>query len=386
MKEMRPLPSRRRVLQAASVGLGTTVTGCLGIMGDEPEKPERSADAPPLKWISEVDRYPWEMPTIDDRTIYCGSSFHVTALDVADGSERWHYEIDTPNDNICYSGKIGVDDSMVYTQGCDEVYALDDAGEVQWAVDDGRKHLEPATAPAISETGLFIGGYGLVRRNRTTGNQEWKTDINGETRAKPTLGEEYVFIGASTGQVEAFDRGSGERQFVLETETDHASAPLVKDGFIFIGTAVFPDEGEGTGYLYAGDIQDERWLWRIETGYILNNLPPAVHEDTLFVVSDAGILYAISVADGSVRWTYDTEAEDPSAPRIGDDLVHIASGDSIHAVDIATGEQRWHVSWNDSLPVGRGSPPLVTEDALYVGTSHRMYAFDRSGLGRGTAS
>lgn len=141
---------------------------------------------------------------------------------------------------------------------------------------------------------------------------------------------------------------------------------------------VFRESGEDTGYLYAADIETEEWLWRVETGEDYSDLPPAVHDGSVFVTDHSGALYAVSKTDGTIRWTFETEDTNPSVPRVDNDRVYVASGRTLYAVDINTGEKRWHVSWN-GLRVGiSNSCPLVTPSAIYIGTSGGMYAFDLS--------
>lgn len=379
MKEMPPRPSRRRVLQAASLGLGSALSGCIADLAQMtgPEKPELSANAPPLKWISDVESnsLDWTTPRIHDGTIYSGGDFDVWALDAADGSKRWKYEVEPTSDAICYNGKLDVADGIVYGADCREVFAIDENGENVWTVDNDGNLL---TAPAISGDTLFFGGHNLGQFDRESGSLNWKRDLQGESRAPPVVSEEHVFVGLYSGVVAAFDKTSGRKQFSLEPESGGLSAPVLDDGTVFVGTTVSKDDGEDTGYLYAADIDEKRWLWNVETGPVLNDLPPDVHDDTVFVVNESGTLSAISATDGRIRWTFETGAERPAVPRGGDDLVYVAGGDTIHAVDVDTGEQRWHATWTDSRVAGEDSPPLVTDGALYVGTNDRMYAFDLS--------
>lgn len=371
-------PSRRRVLQVASVGVGSAVSGCIAdLAGDsEPEKPERSANAPPLKWISDVnaDSARWTTPRIHDGTIYSGGDYHVWALDAADGSKRWRYEIIPPGDTY-YHGRLDVSDGIVYTAEEENAYAIDEDGKSQWVVDTG---ANLSSAPAISKEFLFFWGGDQATLDRASGALKVERDLHGTSRATPAFSDERVFVGLSNGKLAAFSRTPNQIRLMLDTETERVAAPLFVDGVVFVGTSIVTDPPEGTGYLYAADVEAERWLWRVETGQVRNNLPPAIHDDTIFVTTDSGTLYAIATTNGQIRWTFETGAEDPSVPRLGDGLVYVANGNRVMAVDIDTGEERWNVKWENLSVALVDSPPLVTEDALYVGTDARMYAFDLS--------
>lgn len=366
--------SRRRFVQSVSLGLTGSLAGCIADLArlTGPEKPERSENAPPVTWISE--EADWKTPRIHDGTIYSIGSFYVWAFDASDGSKQWRYEIESPDDSPCLDRKLNVANGDVYTAGCYKAHALDEDGQVQWAVD--REDLSFFTAPTIEEESLFVGGYELVKFDRTSGASDWIHDFDGQTHATPALGEEHVFLGLSN--LVAFDKASGEKRFTLDAEGDF-SAPVLDDGVVFVGTSIYRDDDTWTGYLHAADVEDERWLWRVETGRIDRNLPLAVHDDTVFVTNDSGTLYAIATTDGTIRWTFETGSDDCTLPRVGGGIVYVSSGDTVHAVDADSGEQRWHASWDGrQFDSWSDSPPLVTDDALYVGTHDRMYAFDLS--------
>lgn len=353
------------------------LAGCVAQLAEMtgPEEPERSENAPPLKWIS--DEADWTTPRIHEGTIYTGGSFDVWALDAADGSIRWSYEVAPPSDYTHQHGKLDVVDGIVYAVGYEEVYALDEDGDVVWKFD---KDESLFTAPVISGEDLFYGGDKLMKLDRTSGTYRWKRDIKGRTWETPALGDGNVFVASSN--LAAFDDASGEKRFTLETE-GNLSAPLFDDGVVFVGTTILLDDDNAmeeeswTGYFYAGDVQEERWLWRIETGRVQHDLPLAAHDDTVFVPNYWGTLYAVSMSNGTIKWSFETGSDSPSVPRVGDGVVYISSGDTLYAVDVETGQERWHATWDDQIFPVKDSPPLVTDDALYVGLD-RMYAFDLS--------
>src|SRR5580693_9584985 len=69
---------------------------------------------------------------------------------------------------------------------------------------------------------------------------------------------------------------------------------------------------------------------------------PAVHGDTLYVGSTAGILYALDRAAGTEKWKFNAKARIASSPAVACGLVYFAAFDgSLYAVDEATGTQKW---------------------------------------------
>ena len=121
----------------------------------------------------------------------------------------------------------------------------------------------------------------------------------------------------------------------------------------------------------------DRLRWRFETdGAVFSS--STVLDDTLFVGSTDGHLYAIAVDDGTERWRFETDDKVPSSPTtgfVGEDrtpVVFVGSDDgTVYEVDAETGTERWRLETD--APVR--SSPLVADDTLVVGSDDgRLYA------------
>jgi outer membrane protein assembly factor BamB len=70
---------------------------------------------------------------------------------------------------------------------------------------------------------------------------------------------------------------------------------------------------------------------------------PLVQGDTVYAGSSDGRLYAVAVATGTPRWTYEAREDLSTRPALADGLVLVQSlQDTVFAVDAATGAWRWH--------------------------------------------
>jgi polyvinyl alcohol dehydrogenase (cytochrome) len=109
---------------------------------------------------------------------------------------------------------------------------------------------------------------------------------------------------------------------------------------------------------------------------------PAITEDTIFVGSQRGKLYALDRSTGCIRWSYKTgsgwginpeirtaislgqaEADGQRLLFFGDFFGHA------HAVDAATGERVWKVSLDDHVAATITGAPTLHEGVLYVPVS-----------------
>jgi outer membrane protein assembly factor BamB len=98
---------------------------------------------------------------------------------------------------------------------------------------------------------------------------------------------------------------------------------------------------------------------------------PAVTNDTLYISSKGGDLYALDANSGDSRWCSETIGQIPQgSPAVVDGTVYLGglSGD-IFAVDASTGNQRWR--W-ESERVG-ATTPAVTDGVVY-------FAHERDGI------
>ncbi|WP_431784447.1 PQQ-binding-like beta-propeller repeat protein [Streptomyces chumphonensis] len=113
-------------------------------------------------------------------------------------------------------------------------------------------------------------------------------------------------------------------------------------------------------------------LWRFDAGPVFADLAAA--GDTLYVGSLDDRLHALDPATGRERWSFPTEGGVLSRPAVTSDAAYVvdASGE-VYAVDAATGRERWRVGLGSAVD----SSPTVVDGTLYLGCDDdRVYALD----------
>jgi outer membrane protein assembly factor BamB len=105
--------------------------------------------------------------------------------------------------------------------------------------------------------------------------------------------------------------------------------------------------------------------------------PPAVADDSVYIGSDNGYLYALDADTGKLRWKFKTEGPIESRPAVADGTVYIGSDDgNLYALDADTGSPRW----SDYTGIVTSSGPAVAGGSVYVGTHQgkkgRLYALE----------
>ncbi len=103
--------------------------------------------------------------------------------------------------------------------------------------------------------------------------------------------------------------------------------------------------------------------WRVNFGAPVRSDIPIVG-DLVIAPSDDGTIHALSIADGSERWSF-RPGTTLTGPTVANGAVYVADGTgSVLAIDLATGAQRWR----STTTIDGATSSVVGDGAIYVGT------------------
>jgi eukaryotic-like serine/threonine-protein kinase len=197
----------------------------------------------------------------------------------------------------------------------------------------------------------------------------------------PTRGAVMFRGGATRNGVYADSPGRALAgvQWRFVTEGDVISSPSVLDQTVYVGS--------GDGRLYALDRSAGTKKWAFDAG---NAIPssPAIGGGAVYIGTRDGHFFAVDAATGKQRWRFATGPLMPwpwghesgdvytSSPAFADGIVYFGAGDGrVYAVDAATGKEKWHGETGGRVR----SSPAVDTSRVYVGSADgRVYAFDRA--------
>jgi outer membrane protein assembly factor BamB len=174
-----------------------------------------------------------------------------------------------------------------------------------------------------------------------------------------------VYIGsevpAGQSYFAAIDAATGDEQWTTPI-SQYVSSPAVSQSRdeLYVG---------GNETLYALSPADGSELWTFETGEFLRT-EPSVRDGTVYIGNRDG-LYAVSAETGDEQWFYDTPANnvaDTSQAVLGE-AVYLTDGDGVSAVARETGDELWRT------PSSADQLPLVTSNAVYA-TAGRGSSFE----------
>lgn len=121
------------------------------------------------------------------------------------------------------------------------------------------------------------------------------------------------------------------------------------------------------------------WYRPLEA-YILPRVQIIAAYDTLYISTAQG-LYALSAANGNLRWVYPTEMPLGHSPTIHEGIAYVGGFDrKLHAIDAHSGEKLWTFQ----AEAGFDTNPLVVDDKVYAGNRDgTFYAVYIEGPNRG---
>jgi outer membrane protein assembly factor BamB len=304
-------------------------------------------DSPTVAWTTAVGTEVWSV-VVAGGTVFVGGEDALVALDASAGTERWRHDGD--------ASTVAVRDTTVFAAGANGVRALDSIdGTVQWTYDQRLErcyHLLPV------DDWLFVGAHGGVfALSADEGRKHWRFPMGLGNRGVAVDGDR-IYVG-EPGPATALESRSllGEHLHDRPRVAWSTYGPAFGLAPVLVGDLVVVADGsdgphdEDAGYVYAYEAHsgEERWRRKVE----MNALAPATDGTTLYApgltyeeTSDPGVVRALDVRTGAVRWSTRLPRW-PSGTLVADDAVVVGGGNrgtpAVTALDSASGEHQWTV-------------------------------------------
>lgn len=268
----------------------------------------------------------------------------VALVGCSDGEEAAAPEASAHTTTSCTWPMAGGSLTRVHATGCDEADAIGtdtlDRLAPMWSVDAG---AEVTGAPAITDDTVYFGDWaGVVRAvDRQSGKVRWSRKLPvqeniyaGQIPASPTVAEvdgEEVLVVASGRTVAVLGTANGTPRWQEtlgepddpEDPTEIQGSPAVADGLVLVPTDVHNDRDRRSG-LVALSLADgsERWTWDPEEGRPSGGCgslwgSPSVDVEARLVVIGTGSCFekaswnrtseaivGVDLDSGKLRWSY----------------------------------------------------------------------------------
>jgi outer membrane protein assembly factor BamB len=197
-------------------------------------------------------------------------------------------------------------------------------------------------------------------------------DYNPICCSSPVVAKGRVFVGTGDNRLRAHQASDGATAWTSDLNGLQLTTAAVAGNVVYVGSDM----------LFALSTKNGRLLWTFPTGGSLG--PPTVWENTVFVGSIVGTLYALDANTGALRWSHTIGGQIDHAPAVARGVVYVGStygNEMLVALDADTGTELWSAYVGD---LGTNAP-AVARDVVYTAGDGVRAIDARSGAERWVA-
>jgi outer membrane protein assembly factor BamB len=297
-------------------------------------------------------------------TVFVGSQKgELAALSLDNGTVYWKYQTGSP---------IG-ESSPAYSGGA---VFIGDLGGVLHAVNapDGKKLWtfkagnEIKSSPVVVGDRVLIGSYDqhLYCLSTRNGSVLWKVKTNGPVHATPSVAGGIAFIAGCDEQFRAIRLSDGREMFSISSDAYTGASPALLGNAAFYGT--FNNE------VLMVSLAERRVVWRYQ--HPQRKFPfyssAAVTANRIVVGGRDKMIHGLSPA-GRAVWTFATRARVESSPAIAGGRVFVGSNDGrFYVLSLTNGAKLWE--FNTGSPLS--ASPAIANGRIVIGSQDgRLYCF-----------
>lgn len=212
------------------------------------------------------------------------------------------------------------------------------------------------------------------------GEVAWHNEGGDET-AKITYADGLLYV-VFAGDLHGIDAATGERQWSksLEGFDDFSGYPVVQEERLLV-----PAEA-GAGELFSLDPETREVQWVYDGEGSISTPVASVADGTAFLGADDQTIHAVDLDTGEREWVVNEGLVDATAPVLSDGNILVPNLTELKVLDSETGELVWEAepvaSSSDGEPQHGGlvREVVVTNETIYVwatgGASVHLAAFD----------
>jgi outer membrane protein assembly factor BamB len=235
--------------------------------------------------------------------------------------------------------------------------------------------------PLLAALAMTSAGASTALNDVPLRQPVWSFATQGPVWGSPAVAGGVLYVGSDDGRVYAVDVKQRRQRWAQATGGPVRSTPLVAQGRVIVCS--------DDGFLHAFDAGSGKPLWKADLqGGDVKRLPPAadkadfdymqsspvLHGDVVFAGSASGKLFAVSLKDGSVKWSAATAGRIRATPLVHEGRVVVGSWDQrVYAFDAASGKPAWQFDTGGIVQ----STAAAAAGKLVVGSrSAKLFALD----------
>ena len=317
------------------------------------------------------------VPVISSGVLYVGSGDgNLYAIDAESGRERWRLA----TGGAVNSSPAVADGIVCFTSKDRSVYGVEaSTGRVMWQFTCGpdlpyRNGFDYYTSSPTVDNGIVYVGGGdgnLYALDLHTGSKRWGQLLGARVRCSPAVAGTRVIAGTMDGHLYALDITHGTRLWQFATtgasldirDFGYDRSAIVSSPSIANGVVTF---GCRDGFVYAVGLADGslRWTFNHSISWAIST--PGRVGDTVFTGTSDGRFYqALSADSGREIWRYSTRGGVWSSPAItGNALCFGDLSGLLYGLDTRTGKELWKFQTGAAVYTS----PAVSRSVVYCGS------------------
>lgn len=281
---------------------------------------------------------------------------NVYALNTETGEELWRFETVGEMES---TGPAMTKELVIAGSSGGTVYALDlQNGQERWRFEAGGSRLAPAPL-TIANGVVYVSGEKLYALNAGTGEKKWSSDFKPSPNF-PLAATSFRIYVATFNKVIALKPADGRRVWEFTPEGKPTGVSFA-DGTVYFG------DDANTVYALEGTSGKEQWRFKTDDTAEI----PAVAGDTIFVASNQAGIYAINIEDGTERWRFDIPNDGlaQTPPLVTEQTVYVTPSDNqyTYALSSDDGSRYWRMETGQSW-----DPMALANGELYIQSSLGM--------------
>lgn len=320
----------------------------------------------------------WSGAALDANALfYGGNDAYLYKLDAATGAFQWVFPKDK-NLTTLYATPV-VANGLVYIGGYDGVMRAIDAnsGDQRWQFPPTPNLAQygPIVPTVLLVNNIIYYGdntHNFYALDANTGAQKWKFQAQNKIWSSAVHDQGTIYFGVMDHKLYALDANTGAQKWTFAAGGLIAGAPRVQDGVVYVGAlnmlhAVDAASGQLKWTFTSPDSNE--WIWA----------QPTVANNTVYIGTLAGNVYALDVATGNRLWTFPlaNRPEIRSAIVVDGDVGYFGAADqNVYAINLSNGQLKWKTA-DKSLAGPIFTTPTLRDGILYIPVQgHNVYALN----------
>lgn len=310
----------------------------------------------------------------DQKTAYVTNNTAVTAINLADGTEKWLYPPKAEKDKSFFMAPVLTTDGQLIVGGYNKIlYSLNpDTGKENWSFSEAQNHY--IASPLVTSQAIYApNADNNLYAVDLKGKKLWTFTSKGPLWAQPAGNDncKCLYLASMDHNVYALNQADGKVIWKRDLGAAMVGTPgLSQDGnTLYIGT--FGNQ------MAALDSQTGQVIWQVPTkGWVWSG--STVDNDRLYFGDLNGNFYALNAKDGSALWAITPGGAVAGTPLVTKEAIYIPTDvGTLLAVD-----QNGKTLWSQTIGGKIYSPPVMAGDTILVtpqGASAVLVALNTNG-------